>query len=354
MAHRIVPVIISGGAGTRLWPISSNQRPKQFHALGQPDTMFALALDRARSRLGDLHMAPPIVICAARHADLVATEAQRLGVTLGALVTEPSPRNTAAACAVAAIVAREIDDSALALIMPADQIIEDVPGFHEVVARAAPIAEEAIVTFGMKPMSPATGYGYIRRGAPLAAEIFAVSAFHEKPTPEKAEAYVASGDFYWNAGIFLSRPEILIEEFSRKGDIFEAALAALKSADRSVGQRIALGEAFLSAPSEQFDTAVMETTKRAAVAPCDIGWADLGAWDEVWRRSAKDESGNAVSGGAIVRDATNNLIFADGAKVCVLGVSGLVIAATSEGVVIAPRERAQELKTLIEIAHGKI
>ena len=188
----------------------------------------------------------------------------------------------------------------------------------------------------------------------MAAEIFAVSAFHEKPTPQKAEAYVASGDFYWNAGIFLSRPEILIEEFSRKGDIFEAALAALKSADRSVGQRIALGEAFLSAPSEQFDTAVMETTKRAAVAPCDIGWADLGAWDEVWRRSAKDESGNAVSGGAIVRDATNNLIFADGAKVCVLGVSGLVIAATSEGVVIAPRERAQELKTLIEIAHGKI
>lgn len=350
MKHRIIPAIMSGGAGTRLWPVSSEARPKQFHALGGGGTLMEETIERVRGETADLSFAPPIILCNASHAALVRAQLTEVGQAPAAIVFEPAPRNTAAVGAIAAALAAEIEPDAIVLLMPADHVVEDRPAFLEALARAAPMAANHIVTFGITPNRAETGYGYIARGAALTPGVFKIDSFREKPNAATAQEYLDHGGYFWNAGIFLFSPKVLLEEFAASADIRDAALAAFRKA-RRVHDEVHLDEAlFAKVPSQPLDIAVMEKTKRAAVAPCDIGWADVGSWDEIWRLSPHDDAGNARHGAVTTLDAHNNLLRSDGPKICVAGVSDLIVIATGDAIVVLPRERAQDVKLLRELA----
>lgn len=342
----IIPAIMSGGAGTRLWPLSTEARPKQFHALGGGElSLFAQTVARVAGAHAAVSFAPPLVLCNGRHLELAREHAAAAGAQSPLFVIEPEPRNTAPVAVIAAALAGEIDAEALVLLLPADHIISDTPSFRDALARAAPYARERIVTFGITPDRPATGYGYIKRSAELGDGVFAVERFREKPELALAEAYLAEGGYSWNAGIFLFNPKILLAEFSASAAVLgEQALASLRAAQRS-GDVIRLDAAlFAEIKPAPVDTAVMEETQRAAVVPCDFGWADLGAWDEIWRLAMHDGAGNAIQGDVLSREAAGNLLRAEGVTLCVEGVNGLVIVATPEAVIVLPRDKAQNVK----------
>ncbi len=344
---------MSGGAGTRLWPASTMERPKQFHALGGARTLIQETALRVTGDHGALSFAPPIILANAAHADLVETQLAEIGAPPAAIVLEPMGRNTAALGALAAAAAQEIEPGALVLLLAADHMINDVAAFHDVIARSAPAARERIVTFGIAPSRPETGYGYIKRGAELNDGVYAIEAFKEKPLLETAEGYLADGGYSWNAGIFFFKPEVVLREFGAAKDIRDFSLAALAQARRA-GVRVYLDAAqFERAPSQPFDIAVMERTALGAVAPCDIGWADLGAWDEIWRISPKDAAGNAVSGPVVMLDGKNSLLRANGLTIAAAGVEDMIIVAEGDVVVILPRARAQEVKELLAAAKAQ-
>jgi mannose-1-phosphate guanylyltransferase/mannose-6-phosphate isomerase len=318
--------------------------------LGGRGTLMEETLARVRGEVGALSFAPPIVLCNALHADLVASQLAGLGVLPAAIVLEPAVRNTAAVAAVAAALAEEIEPGALVLLLPSDHVIADRAAFLAAVERAAPHAGERIVTFGINPDRPETGYGYIKRGAELSAGVFAIETFREKPSAATAREYLEHGGYSWNSGIFLFSSHILLEEFAPSAAIRDAALEALKLARRQ-GVEIRLDEAaFAKAPAQPLDIAVMEKTERGAVAPSDFGWADLGSWDEIYRLSQHDSAGNAVHGRVAVLDGENNLLRADGVKLCVAGVSDLIVVATGDAVLILPRGRAQDVRALKDAA----
>jgi mannose-1-phosphate guanylyltransferase/mannose-6-phosphate isomerase len=350
MTTRILPAIMSGGSGTRLWPASTEARPKQFHALAGARTLIGETVERVRGQAGGLWFAPPMVLANVSHADLIARALSAMNVQPSAIVLEPSPRNTAAVGAIAAALGAELEPDALVLLLPADHQINDRAAFLATIERAAPFARERIVTFGINPDRPETGYGYIKRGAELGAGVYAIDSFREKPNAATAREYLEHGGYAWNSGMFLFSPRVMLEEFSQSADVRDAALQSLRLARRS-GVEIRLDEAaFNKTPSVPLDVAVMEKTKRGAVAPCDIGWADLGSWDEIWRLSPKDASGNAVHGKVVTLDAEGNLLHADGVTLSVAGVSDLIVVATGDAVLILPRSRAQEVKRLKELA----
>lgn len=350
MAHRIIPAIMSGGAGTRLWPLSTDAEPKQFHNLASARSLFAETVARVTGDVGALSFGAPIVLCNGRHTEAVRAHCIAGGVSAAALVLEPAPRNTAAVGAIAAAVAAEIDPDALVLLLPADHIIHDVAAFHAAIARAAPFARDRILTFGITPDRPATGYGYIARGEELGPGVFAIGGFREKPNASTASEYLSTGRYSWNSGMFLFHPKVLLEEFEHSADIRTIALEALAKAQR-VGDEVRLdAETFARVPSQPLDIAVMEKTARAAVAPCEIGWADIGAWDEIWRLSAKDDAGNVTRGPVVALDAHNNLLRTEGMKLAVAGVDNLVVIATKDAIIIVPKDRAQDVKTLKELA----
>ncbi len=353
MKYRIVPAIMSGGAGTRLWPTSTEAKPKQFHALNGPRTLIQETIARVSGETEHLSFAPPIVLANIAHADLAESQLAEIGVAASAIVLEPMGRNTAALGALTAAVGAEVAPGALVLLLAADHVIADVPAFHDVIRRTAEAARERIVTFGIAPSRPETGYGYIKRGALLSDGVFAIEAFKEKPDAATAEAYVRDGGYDWNAGIFFFNPDVLLREFGAAKDIRDFALEALRRAQRS-GVRIALDAAeFQRVPAAPLDIAVMEKTALGAVAPCDIGWADIGAWDEIWRLAPKDAQGNAVDGAVLTRDARNNLLRSDGITIAVSGVEDLVIVASGDAVVVVPRSRAQDVKKLLELAKAR-
>jgi mannose-1-phosphate guanylyltransferase/mannose-6-phosphate isomerase len=345
---KIIPAIMSGGSGTRMWPLSTDAHPKQFHALGAPRSMIEETALRLRGEWPGLTFLDPVIIAGERHRDLVTSTLAASGITPAAVILEPMGRNTAATAALAALAALEMDPEALVLLMPADHLITQPDAFKTAIAAAADIARTHIVTFGIEPTGPETGFGYIRHGEPLADRVMKVAAFKEKPARDVAEAYLREGGYSWNSGIFFFAPGLLLKEFDHAGaDIRDAAAAALAKASRN-GVHILLDrDAFAACRAEPVDIAVMEQTPRAAVTPCDIGWADVGSWAELWRLSAQDAEGNAVRGSATLLDASNNLIRAEGVHVAVAGVSDLIIVATREGVLVLPRERAQDVKKIL-------
>jgi mannose-1-phosphate guanylyltransferase/mannose-6-phosphate isomerase len=332
MSLRIIPAIMSGGAGTRLWPLSTEARPKQFHALGGPRTLFSETLARVSGSTRALTFAAPIILMNAQHTALVR---EGLGGASATLVLEPTPRNTAAVGAIAAAVAAEIDPDALVLLLPADHLVRDIAAFHEAVQRATAVASERIVTFGITPDRPATGYGYIKRGAAIGDNLFAIETFKEKPDEALARTYLAAGDYLWNAGIFLFSPRVMLAEFGASADIRDAALASLQAAKRGNDEIALDASAFARVRSAPLDIAVMEKTSRAAVAPCDIGWADIGSWDEVWRLAPRDADGFAVLGSAAAADASKML--AAGVKAAVVEGDDLSVIAAPNGLLIVPR-----------------
>jgi mannose-1-phosphate guanylyltransferase / mannose-6-phosphate isomerase len=339
---------MSGGAGARLWPASTDKKPKQFLPLCGEIALLEATLRRVCASTADFDFLPPIVLGSEPHRELILSSCADAGVQLNALVLEPVSRNTAATAAVAAAVAKEISDDAMVLLLPADHIVSDVAAFHEAIAAAAAFARDHIVTFGIQPTRPATEYGYIRSGAQLGQRVYKIDRFHEKPPLETARAFLAEGGFTWNAGMFLFVPELLLREFSNNPDIRDNALAALASARRNDTEICLDATLFAATRALPLDIAVMEQTALGAVRPCAIGWADIGSWDEVWRNSAKDPNGNASSGHVHLDDVANCLVIGDGVRVCVAGARDLIVIATQDATLVAPMSRAQDVKKLRE------
>jgi len=348
---QILPVIMCGGAGTRLWPLSVPAAPKPFHRFGAEHTMFQQTVLRTSPAHGSL---PPMVVCGAGHLDLVINQLAEIAIEPLAIVTEPVGRNTAAVAAIASALADRRAPGAVVLLLSADSLIADADAFRATIAAAAPTARERIVTFGVKPSRPEIAYGYVRVGAPITPAVFEVERFEEKPNLETAEAYLADGRYLWNAGLFIFAPGLLLEEMAKsRDDIRTAALAALP-ADAGTAKVVALDpERFAVCPAESIDYAVMETTTKAAVAPCDIGWADVGSWSEVWRLGDRDGDDNLTQGSTVLTDVTGSIALSSGPVIAALGVSDLIIVATPEAVLVAPKSRAQEVKGIVERLQAK-
>jgi mannose-1-phosphate guanylyltransferase/mannose-6-phosphate isomerase len=339
---------MSGGAGTRLWPLSTPEKPKQFHALASDHTMLQDTCRRMVDEQG-LTFLPPIVICSAQHGDEVQAQLDAIGVVPGAIVLEPCARNTAAVAAVAARLATDLYPDALVLLLPADHVMRDPGAFRAAIARAAPVATDRIVTFGIEPVRPETGYGYIQRAEPLSAGVYAVARFTEKPNFELAHAYLAEGGYDWNAGIFLFSPQVMAAEMTRHCPaILESATAVLMAATRE-GAVIRLDRnLFSQTPSESIDIAVMEPTDRAAVTPCAVGWADVGSWSELWRLMEGDAHGNVVQGDAVVLDTWGSYVHGDELTVAVVGLTDIIVVASKGAVVVLPKARSQDVKALVD------
>jgi mannose-1-phosphate guanylyltransferase/mannose-6-phosphate isomerase len=343
---RIVPVVLSGGGGSRLWPFSTNETPKQFLPLVGAKSLFHLALDRVRDRL---RFSAPIVVGSLRHADLSAGELLSEGDD-ARLILEPCARNTAPAIAMAAAVAREMyGENTLILVMPSDHVIEDVPSFHEAVAAGEPAARAGrLVTFGIRPSGPDTGYGYLEMGDGVAGApgVKEVRRFVEKPRLDIAEQMVASGEYLWNAGIFLFSADKLLDEMIHLAPaITRAALQAVEQGKRD-GIRITVDEAALAeCPSESIDYAVMEHSSLVAVVPMSPGWSDLGSWDAL----AALIGGETPNGPVTALDCDSCYIRSDGVQVAALGVRDLIIVASGQRLLILPRGRSQEVKKLLSM-----
>jgi mannose-1-phosphate guanylyltransferase/mannose-6-phosphate isomerase len=339
---------MSGGSGTRLWPLSTPQKPKQFHALASDQTMLQDTCKRMADEHG-LVFLPPIVICSAQHLDEVKAQLDAIGVVPGALVLEPCARNTAAVAAVAARLTAELYPDALALLLPADHVMRDPSAFRAAIARAAPVAIDRIVTFGIEPERPETGYGYIQRAEAVAVGVYAVARFTEKPSFDLAHTYLAEGGYDWNAGIFLFSPQVMAAEMDRHCPaILQSATAALAASTRE-GAVIRLDpNLFSQTPSESIDIAVMEPTDRAAVTPCSAGWADVGSWSELWRLMEGDAHGNVVQGDAVVIDTWGSYVQGDGLTVAVVGLTDIIVVASQGAVVVLPKARSQDVKALVD------
>jgi mannose-1-phosphate guanylyltransferase / mannose-6-phosphate isomerase len=341
----ILPVVVCGGAGTRLWPVSTAAAPKPFHKLLADESLFQQALARVADPAGGF--LPPVVVCGRLHRALVEAQLRASGVAPTAIVLEPLGRGTAPIAALAAAIGQSVHPGALVLLLAADHLIPDGAAFREAIRIGASVADERIVVLGIAPTRAETGYGYIKRGERLGERLYAVERFTEKPAAADAERFVASGDYSWNASAFLFAPALMLEELrASRPDIAEAALAALPA---SPGPLIELDEAlFQRCPAEAIDRAVMERTSRAAVVLCDFEWADVGAWDEVWRLGGVDERGNSLHGDVHAVDAAGCLIWSEAPTIAAIGVSDLIIVATPSGVLVAPRSRAQEVRALVE------
>jgi mannose-1-phosphate guanylyltransferase/mannose-1-phosphate guanylyltransferase/mannose-6-phosphate isomerase len=331
----ITPVILSGGAGTRLWPLSREARPKQLLALTGQRTMLQMTAAR--------WSAAPIVVANARHADEIERQLDELAL----LVLEPVARNTAPAIALAAMLAPA--DRPM-LVMPSDHVIGDIVAFQAAVEAAVPAAQEDwLVTFGITPDRPETGYGYIRRGAPIAPGVEQVEQFLEKPDAATAQAFVADGRHVWNGGIFLFRPAAYLAALERhEPAVLEAARRAFDGREE-IGRRVHPdAHAFASAPSISIDYAVMEKAERVAVVPVAMGWSDVGSWDALYDLGGKDAGGNLAVGEVVAIDSANCLIRSEGPAVAAVGVRDLIVIATQDAVLIVPRGESQRVKEAVD------
>ena len=344
----IVPVVMSGGAGTRLWPLSTRAMPKQFHALGGTQTLLQQTVLRCPQTRG---FAAPVVVCAATHAALARQQCVAVNTAPELIITEPCPRNTAPCAVTAALAVKALHgDDAQVLLLAADHHVTDADAFAAAVRAGAEAAHNGhIVTFGAHPDRPATGYGYIRRGQALDAAAFAVQAFVEKPDAQTARAYLAAGEYVWNAGLFLFRAGTLLDEMKHhRPDILEAAGAAWTHAQRDHDLVHLDAADFSACPSESVDYAVMEHTAKAAMVPLEAGWSDVGAWPAIYELGGKDEAGNACHGRVLAQDCHDNLLHSEGPLIAALGLEGLCVVASDKAVLVAPLERAAQIKALVE------
>ena len=341
----IVPVILSGGSGTRLWPMSRPELPKQFLPLTADETM--LQLTARRTREGE-RFAAPIVVANAMHADQIEGQLAETGTSPAALILEPMGRNTAPAIALAALAAADAD--APLLVMPSDHVINDVDAFHAAIARALPLVEEGwLVTFGITPDAPETGYGYIQVGEPLAEGVHRVARFVEKPPRDVAEAMVAAGDHAWNGGIFLFRADKFLGALAAHApEMLDAVRRSMDAATREGGRIWPEHDAFAASPSDSIDYAVMEKADRVAVVPVAMGWSDVGSWDALHAISDGDDGGNVCRGDVVAIDTRGCLVRADGKRVALVGVEDLIVVASGDDVLILPRGRSQEVKKLLD------
>ena len=346
---RITPVIMSGGAGTRLWPLSRVGAPKQFHRLGSARTLIQETALRAQ---GD-GFEPPVVVCNAAHAEIAGAQLAEAGLE-PLIVLEPVARNTAACAVAAAALVAARDPDGLVLLAPADHIINGTQAYRAAIEAGRPAAEAgSLVVFGLKPDRPETGYGYIRAEAGEGA-VRPVAAFVEKPDAATAERFVADPAYSWNAGIFLFQARAFLDEARRLApEIARAAEAAVAEAETS-GRILRLGDSFATAPSISVDYAVFENTDKAAVVTCgDLGWSDVGAWRALWELEAETDEANALDGDVESVDASGCLVRTDGPTVALAGVRDLVVIVENGVVLVAAKDDPAAVKALVEQLKAK-
>lgn len=342
------PTILSGGSGTRLWPRSRSNTPKQFLPLAGEETLFQ---QTARRVAGLPDATPVLTVCAEDHRFMVGEQLQAIGVASDGILLEPVARNTAPAIALAALHVEASDTGGILLVLPADHLIRDVAAFHSAVAAGLPQAEAGgLVTFGIKPSHAETGYGYIRSGAVIDGAVRRIEAFVEKPDVERAAQYLASGDYLWNSGMFLFRADAYLEALARHApDILRAARDSYAGATRDLDFIRVDAEPFAKSPSDSIDYAVMEKVDNAAVVPLDCGWSDIGAWSALWDVAERDGEGNASFGDVIALDARDNYLqAAEHRMIAALGIDDLVVVDTADAVLVAHRDRVQDVKQLVD------
>ncbi|WP_372987779.1 mannose-1-phosphate guanylyltransferase/mannose-6-phosphate isomerase [Marinobacter sp.] len=347
----IHPVIMAGGTGSRLWPLSRQLNPKQFLKLTDERlSMLQMTVDR----LDGMAAADPLLICNEEHRFLAAEQMRQSGFDDARIILEPCGRNTAPAIALAALqMVNELgddDEDPLMLVLAADHLIQDVAAFQAGVSRAVPLAQQGrLVTFGIVPGHPETGYGYIHRGSELAPGCFAVDSFVEKPDLDTARTYLASGDYLWNSGMFLFGARRYLEELEKhRPDILAICRAAVDDASQDLHFTRINASVFADCPEDSIDYAVMEKTSDAAVVSLDAGWSDIGSWSALWEVSEKDERGNSFSGDVIAHETSNTLVRADSRLVATVGVEDLVIIETKDALLVAHKDKVQDVKKVVE------
>lgn len=341
----LLPVIMAGGSGTRLWPLSREGYPKQFLALEGEFTM----LQETIARISGLTDTLPLVISNESHRFLVAEQLRQVDALGCNILLEPEGRNTAPAIALAALQAMKSGDDPLLLVLAADHVIRDVEAFREAIRTAIPEAElGALVTFGVHATSPETGYGYIRKGKAKDKNVCKVEAFVEKPDSATAEVYIASGAYVWNSGLFLFRASRYLEELSKhRPDIIEACEAAFVT-PRIDNNFIRIDEAaFRACPEDSIDYAVMEKTERAIVVTMDVGWNDVGAFTSLWDLMQKDTAGNAIRGDVILQDCEGSLVLSENGLVAAVGLRDSVVVQTKDALLVASKHCAQDVKHIV-------
>ncbi|MDX3908838.1 MAG: mannose-1-phosphate guanylyltransferase/mannose-6-phosphate isomerase [Sphingobium sp.] len=350
MTASVVPVILSGGSGTRLWPVSRPERPKQLLALTAAETMLQLTARRTDSTTtaSYLSFGTPILVANANHADLIEEQLAEIGITESHILLEPFGRNTAPAIALAALVAKDPADALL--VMPSDHVIADLPAFHAAIAQALPlVAEGWLVTFGITPDAPETGYGYIQMGDAVQGTVNSVTRFVEKPDAVRAAEMLAEGGYAWNAGIFLFRADAYLAALETFQPSMLLHAKASLDKGRKDGQRLYPdADAFEACPSDSIDYAVMERAEKVACVPVDMGWSDVGSWDSLHTISDKDESGNAVRGDVLTIDAARCLVHSDGPRVAMVGVEDLIVVVAQGDIMILRRGQSQNVKKVTE------
>lgn len=346
----MIPVILSGGSGTRLWPLSRAKKPKQFLPLLNEKSMLQNTLLRLK---GLDALQAPLVICNEDHRFMVAEQLRELSDTQATIVLEPEGRNTAPAIAIAALQATQNGQDPLLLVLAADHAIKDIPAFHRAIEQATPAAEAGkLVTFGIVPTSAHTGYGYIKRAtipsATLPVEVYEVERFYEKPDEKTARNFVESGQYFWNSGMFLFKASRFLDELTQFApDIVSAARQSIEQARTDLDFIRLDKAAFMASPSDSIDYAVMEKSANAVMVALDAGWSDVGSWDSLWQVMAKDEQGNACRGDVMLEQCHNSYVNAEEKLVTVIGLDDVVVVETKDAVLVASKAHLQGVKNIV-------
>ena len=341
----LTPVLLSGGVGSRLWPVSRETHPKQFLPLASEITMLQETLQRTTG----LNAAAPMVVCNEEHRFMVAEQLRQLQLAAGGLILEPEGRNTAPAVALAAIQAVAQDADAVMLVLPADHLIKNVDAFVKAVQAALPLAEQGrLMTFGVVPTAPETGYGYIKCGGSLGEDLFELERFVEKPDAATAQGYLDDGGFLWNSGMFLLRAGTYLEQLGKLApDMLSACEKAMSSASADLDFVRPDAAAFAACPSDSIDYAVMEKTDVGGVVSLDCGWSDVGAWSALWEVADQDADGNATNGDVLLHNCRNSYFRSDSRLVAATGVDNLVVVETADAILVADREQVQGVKDIV-------
>lgn len=343
----LLPIIMAGGNGSRLWPLSRQLNPKQFLPLGDAKVSM---LQATIQRLKGLDIATPVLICNEQHRFLAAEQLRQLDMENANILLEPVGRNTAPAIALAALQATHDGQDPILLILAADHLIEDVPAFHAAIHTALPLASSGkLVTFGIVPTHPETGYGYIEKGKAEGSGGYAVSQFVEKPDLPTATDYLASGDFLWNSGMFMFHASRYLEELERfRPEIVAACRLALAGCQQDMHFTRVDKAAFELCPDDSIDYAVMEKAEDAMVVPLDAGWSDIGSWSALWDVSEKDENDNVLKGDVLQYHSSSNYIHAASRLVTLVGVKDLVVVETKDAIMVAHKDHVQDVKKIVE------
>ncbi|NBA98232.1 mannose-1-phosphate guanylyltransferase/mannose-6-phosphate isomerase [Pseudomonas sp. R5(2019)] len=347
MNNSVLPIIMAGGSGSRLWPLSRQLNPKQFLALGNTDESM---LQTSINRLENLNLLNPLIICNEEHRFIAAEQLRQLGNNDSSIILEPVSRNTAPAITLAALHSIQNGNDPFLLILAADHHIENNKAFEAAVSNAFKLASTGkLVTFGIKPTHPETGYGYISMGEELEYGGYAVRSFVEKPDASTAQKYIASGDYLWNSGMFMFKASHYLEELKKYHvDIFNACEKSLNSCSTDSSFIRIDSDSFKSCPDISVDYAVMEKTTSAAMVSLDAGWSDIGSWSALWAISDKSDSGNVLKGDILAHDTNNTYVHSDNRLIATVGIDNLIVIETKDAVLIAHKDKVQDVKKIVD------